>query len=201
MKKYTNKVKILIAVIVAAVVIIVLLLLNNLSDFDLKRSAEVTVHYTNDSHGDGLDGSDIPGNVGADTVIESVADYAEFELNIFRADTQINLDPWLVADELKGFVKEYRSITLKDGTIIGYVIFEKDLLINNDEFAENSKEKLDYLVDTISEIAMSMNRESHTEYGIRRMFFIISDPGEITVFIGYLTNSTTGSLASLYYDR
>ena len=133
-----------------------------------------------DSQDDDDSSNDIPGNISKDRVIDSVADWAKYKDGILRADTQTNLDKWFSSSE----VEKYRSITLEDGTIIGYA----NLIEGNDI------EKEENLTQIVSEIAKSMELESHTVH----VFFIISDSGNLENYIGFLTSSREGYTADIY---
>jgi len=133
----------------------------------------------------------IPGAINTDRVLDDTADWAEYADGISRTEAQINLNPWFDTDDVNEIVIGYRSISLEDGSIIGYVKF-KGIVVTSDGSVENGEESYDLIVGRISDIAESMNLVSYTELWAHHMYFIISNPEGKERLIGYLIKSHEG---------
>ena len=133
-----------------------------------------------------------PGYINAKGMIRSIANWTLHEDGIRRADIPINLDKWLLTEETKEMIVGYRSITLEDDTIIGYVRFisvETEYLGS----VENKDAKYEYITGVLSEIAKCMNFSSYTSSGEPNMYFIITKPKNQKRLQSYFLSSSKGN--------
>ena len=128
--------------------------------------------------------NDRPGTISKNEIIQGIANWAEIEDGILKAEQQIDIDTWFVSDEAKSIIKS-KSITLEDDTLFGYLVFN------------NGKDVSEYLLRVLTEKATSTDFELYVDYYKHNdyLFFIISKPESLNDFIGYMSNCRSGDLA------
>lgn len=139
----------------------------------------------------------IPGTNTEESVINGIADWADYADGISIADTPINIDKWFETEQVKEIVNEYKSITLEDGSIIGYVIAKFRWAGMENNVIIDGNEEYDYMVGIITEIAASLALETYTELWDTSMLFIISRPEKIDKLIEYKTFFMQGFTADV----
>ena len=127
--------------------------------------------------------NDVPGTVSKDSVLNSIANKARIEDGIIKADKQVDLETWFVSDEATN-ISESRLITLKDGTVFGYFVFDGSGYI------------YDHVLKVITEKATSMEFELYTDYNnyYEYLYFIISKPESLNKYIGSMSSARMGNL-------
>ena len=134
-----------------------------------------------------------PGYFNPANLIDIVADWAEIEDGISRADNPVDLSVWFETDEAKENIAFYRSITLEDGSILGYAEYVKPQSVELDDRGWQIivGDESDFAYDLVEKIAESMDLPSCADSFINYIYFIISNNEER--LSAYLSNSLEGA--------
>jgi len=152
---------------------------NNRNKYDDENNATEEDHY--------------PGYFNPATLIDIVADWAEIEDGISITDNPVDLNAWFETDAAKENIAFYRSITLEDGSILGYAEYVKPQSVELDDrgWQVIVGDESDFTYDLVDKIAESMNLPSSADSFINYIYFIISNNEE--KLDSYLSNSLEGA--------
>ena len=150
------------------------------------------ITYKNPGGKDNNGDKNYPGYFEPVTLIDVVADWTKKKDGISRAGIPIDLGLWFETDEAKENIKYNRTISLEDGSVLGYAEYVKPQSIKFVEYEGDVAygDETDFAVNLTSRIAESMGLSYYTFSGINYMYFIISKNTER--LSAYLANSISG---------
>ena len=134
-----------------------------------------------------------PGTISSDSILEGVVSWANINLGLSQSK-QNDMSALFNGDQAKALVNDHKAVMLEDGTIVGFCTYAAPQSVRSTEIGDVVfGDGVDFVDSLIKAEADRLGKESYTNNGKERAFFIIADKNKINDFISFYMNSSEGN--------
>ncbi len=134
-----------------------------------------------------------PGTISSDSILEGIVRWAKTNLNLSDSKPY-DMSALFGSDQAKALIRNHKAILFEDGSIVGYCSYAVPQSVKTTSSGDVVYgDGVDFVDSQIKTEADKNGKESYTNSGKDRVFFIISDKSRLNDLIGFYMNSSEGN--------
>ena len=134
-----------------------------------------------------------PGTISSDSILEGIVRWAKTNLNLSDSKPY-DMSALFGSDQAKALIRNHKAILFEDGSIVGYCSYAVPQSVKTTSSGDVVYgDGVDFVDSQIKAEADKNGKESYTNSGKDRVFFIISDKSRLNDLIGFYMNSSEGN--------
>ena len=134
-----------------------------------------------------------PGTISSDSILEGIVRWAKTNLNLSDSKPY-DMSALFGSDQAKALIRNHKAILFEDGSIVGYCSYAVPQSVKTTSSGDVVYgDGVDFVDSQIKAEANKNGKESYTNSGKDRFFFIISDKSRLNDLIGFYMNSSEGN--------
>ncbi|MBR0205916.1 MAG: hypothetical protein IJQ45_04125 [Clostridia bacterium] len=134
-----------------------------------------------------------PGTFSSDFILEGIVRWAKTNLNLSDSKPY-DMSALFGSDQAKALIRDHKAILFEDGSIVGYCSYAVPQSVKTTSSGDVVYgDGVDFVDSQIKAEADKIGKESYTNSGKDRVFFIISDKSRLNDLIGFYMNSSEGN--------